>query len=114
MATQTTKKPTAMKTAAKTVGAYLAAAPKDQRAALMELRKTIKAAAPNATEGISYGMAGYKHNGKSLIYFSYWKDHCALYGTGEGSIKFTAEKPLSARLVTKIVKARVAEIEKAG
>ena len=131
MATQTTKKPARMTTKAKTVGEYIAAAPKDQRAGLTKLRSTIKAAAPKATEAISYGMAGYKHNGKYLIYFAYWKAHVAVYGMGgkvleafsaelrpyvqsKGTIQFPTDKPLPYGLVTKMVKARVVEIENAG
>src|SRR5437016_2863276 len=114
MASQPTKAPTRMSTKAKTVGEYLAAAPTDQRAALVRLRKTIKAAAPKAIDVISYGMAGFKYRGKPVVYFSYWKDHCALYGPGTGTMKFTAEKPLSDRRVTSIVKTRIAAIEKAG
>jgi uncharacterized protein YdhG (YjbR/CyaY superfamily) len=116
----------------KTVDDYLAAAPKDKRAALMRLRKTIKSAAPKAIESISYGIVGFKHNGKRLVYFGYWTTHCAMYGmsssyidahaaelkayglTGKGMIRFTADKPLPDRLVRKIVKARIAEIERAG
>ena len=131
MATQTTKKPTAKTTNAKTVTDYIAAAPKDKRAALMKLRKTIKAAAPKATESLSYGIVGYKQNGKRLVYFGYWKAHYALYGTSgafidahaaelkpyvttKGTIRFPADTPLPDRLVTKIVKARLAEVENAG
>jgi len=110
--TQTTKHPARMTTKAKTVREYLAAAPRDQRVALMKLRKTIKSAVPKATEGISYGMAAFKHNGKAVVYFSYWKDHCAVYGPGTGAIKFTADKPLSVRLMRNIVKTRIAQIEK--
>ena len=130
--TQTTKKPAAKTTYAKTVDDYLAAAPKERRAALMQLRKTIMGAAPKATESMSYGIAAFKHpSGKPLIYFGYWKDHFALYGTGsafieahvaelkaydmsKGTIRFPFDKPLPHRLVTKIVKARIAEIERAG
>src|SRR5258707_8026827 len=117
MPTQTTKKPARTTTKAKTVSEYIAAAPKAQRAALTKLRRTIKAAAPKATESISYGMAGYKHNGKYLIYFAYWKEHVALYGTGtrvlktfatelkayvqsKGTIQLPAHKPLPYGLVT--------------
>ncbi len=124
------KKPAA-KTTPKTVADYLAAAPKDKRAALMKLRTTIKAAAPKAAESLSYGMAGFKHNGKYLVYFAYWKTHVALYGTGsrfieahaaelkpyvqtKGTIQFPADKPIPYGLVTKIVKQRIAEIETAG
>lgn len=111
MATQATKRPAAKTTNPKTVNDYLAAAPK-------------------ATEGISYGVVGFKHNGKALVYFGYAKAHCALYGGGssfidahasdlqaydlsKGTIRFHADKPLPDRLVTKLVKTRVAEIERA-
>lgn len=126
-----TKKPATRTTRPKTVAAYLAAAPKDKRADLITLRKTIKAAAPKAAEGISYGLVGYKHNGKPLLYLGYAKGHVGLYGgiggyiekhaaelkgyeVSKGTIRFPADKALPVRLVTKIVKARVAEIEKRG
>ena len=97
----------------------------------MKLRKTIKAAAPKATEGISYGIVGFKHNGKPLVYFGYAKAHCALYGStgrfidahaaelqaydlSKGTIRFPANKPLPDALVRKLVKSRVAEIERGG
>jgi uncharacterized protein YdhG (YjbR/CyaY superfamily) len=124
---KSTRKPAAKTTKIKTVDDYLAAAPKDQRAALMKLRQTIKTAAPKATESISYGMAGFKHKGKYLLTFGYWKTHVALYGgfdahaaelkpydqSGKGTVRFPADKPLPYGLVTTIVKTRVAEIEKA-
>jgi uncharacterized protein YdhG (YjbR/CyaY superfamily) len=114
------------------VDAYLAKATKDQRVTLDRLRRTIKAAAPKAVESVSYGIVGYKHKGQRLIYFGYWKTHCALYGmssgyieahaaelktyglTKRGMIRFTPEAPLPGRLVTKIVKARVTEIDEAA
>jgi uncharacterized protein YdhG (YjbR/CyaY superfamily) len=125
----TTKKPGPKTTAVKTVDDYLAAAPTDKRAALLKLRKTIKAAAPKASEGISYGIVGFKIRRKPVVYFGYWQAHYALYGMGsrvtaahaaelkdyvlsKGTIQFPAGKPLPYRLVTKLVKARVAEIEK--
>lgn len=131
MATHTTKKPAAKTTPTKTVHDYLAAAPTDKRAALMKLRKTIKAAAPKATEGISYGIMGFKHNGKALVYLGYAKSHCALYGStgrfvdahaaelkaydlSKGTIRFPADKPLPDRLVKKLIRARIVEIERAG
>ena len=116
----------------RTVDDYLAGAPKDKRAALIKLRKAIRAAVPNVTEGLSYGMAVFKHpNGTPLVYLAYWKDHCALYGTGrdfidahaselkayqlsKGTIRFTVDKPFPDRLMTQIVKARLAEVEKPG
>jgi len=132
MATKTAKKPAAKKLAAKaapakTVDAYIAAAPPDRRATLTKLRRTIKAAAPKATETISYGIVGYKQSGQRVAYFGYWKSHIALYGTSgrfikthaaelkpyvqsKGTIQFPSDKPLPVGLVTKIVKARVAEV----
>jgi uncharacterized protein YdhG (YjbR/CyaY superfamily) len=131
MPTRTTKKPSAMTTRAKTVDEYIASAPNNKRAALTKLRKTIKGAAPKANEIISYGMAGYKQGTNRVAYFAYWKDHIALYGTShefikahaaelkpyvqsKGTIQFPADKPLPYGLVTKIVKARIVEIDKAG
>jgi uncharacterized protein YdhG (YjbR/CyaY superfamily) len=131
MATRTTKKPTANTKRPKTADDYLAAAPKDKRAALVKLRKTIKTAAPKATEIISYGMVGYKQRAKRVAYFAYWKSHIALYGTSsdfikahaaelkpyvqsKGTLQFPVDKPLPYPLVTRIVKTRVAEIEKDG
>jgi uncharacterized protein YdhG (YjbR/CyaY superfamily) len=109
-----------------TVAEYLAAAPKDQRAALTKVRRAIKAAAPKASEGVYYGIAGFKYKGKPLLYFGYAKDHCALYGSvslggvdakkfdlDKGTLRFTTDDPVPDRLVTKIVKARITEIDKA-
>jgi uncharacterized protein YdhG (YjbR/CyaY superfamily) len=109
---------------ASTVDAYLAALPADQRAALAELRATIKAAAPEAVESISYAMPAYKYKGKPLIYFGAAKNHCAIYGTrateleelqgfemSKGSLHFTPDKPVPPGSVKKLVDARIAEIE---
>jgi len=110
------------------VAAYLRAVPPAPRAALQELRKTIKAAAPKATEVISYGIPGYKHHGM-LVYFAAFKNHCSLFGVGaalmkthqkalaqykmsKGTIQFTVDKPLPAALVRKLVKARIAQNER--
>lgn len=126
----TAKKPVAKATRAKTVDDYLAAAPKDKQATLTKLRRTITAAAPKASESVSYGIVGYKLDRKPVIYFGYWKAHYSLYGMGnrvakahaaelkdylmsEGTIQLPADQPLPYRLVTKMVRARVAEIEKA-
>ncbi len=114
-----------------TVDEYLAAAPKEKRAALVKLRKTIKAAAPNASEAISYGIVGFKLQRKPVVFFGYWKAHYALYGMGsrvieahaaelkdyvlsKGTIQFPADRPLPYGLVTKMVRGRVADIERGG
>ena len=125
----TTKKPAAKAMRGKTVDDYLAAAPKEKQATLAKLRQTIKAAAPKASESVSYGIVGYKLERKPVVYFGYWKAYYSLYGMGsrvtkahadelenylqsKGTIQFPADKPLPYRLVTKMVQARVAEIEK--
>ena len=106
---------------------YLAALPDDKRAALERLRKTIRSAAPMATEKISYGMPAFHHRG-NLVYYAAFKDHCSLfpgskkvlanhaddlaaYETTKGTIHFTVDEPLPAALVKRIVKERVAENE---
>jgi uncharacterized protein YdhG (YjbR/CyaY superfamily) len=115
---------------AKDVDAYLAAVPKDKRAALAKLRKDIKAAAPRATEVIRYGLPTFKLDGKSLVHFGAASGRCSLYGmsrilgahaaalrgyeVSKGTIRFPADRPLPAALVSKLVKARSAEIKKGG
>ena len=111
--------------APKTVDEYMAGVPPKFRAVLQRLRKTIKAAAPDAEEVISYRMPAYRQNGM-LIYFAAFKDHCSLFGVshtirrkfspelkpfvaGKGTYQFTPEHPIPADLVTRIVKTRVAE-----
>src|SRR6266480_5983824 len=58
---------------------YLSALPEDQRVALEKLRKTIKTAAPNATETISYQMPAFQQDGRFLVSYAAYKDHCSLY-----------------------------------
>ena len=110
-----------------TVDDYLAALPEEARATLEKIRKTIKAAAPKATEGISYQMPMYKQSGM-LMGFAAFKNHCSIfpgakpmetykdelkaYKTSKGTIRFPIGKPLPAALVRKLVKARIAENEK--
>ena len=117
-----------MNSAPETVDAYLAAVPEEQRAALEKLRNQIKAAAPGATETISYQMPAFKLRGRLLVSFAAFKNHCSFfpmsgavieahmdelkpYYTSRGTIRFTPGKPLPAALVKKLVKARIAENE---
>lgn len=108
------------------VNAYLRAVPPVPRAALQKLRRAIKAAAPEATEVISYGIPMFKHHGM-LVGYAAFKEHCSLfmatkatralqkalarYDVSKGTIRFTAEKPLPAALVRKLVKLRIAQNE---
>ena len=112
----------------KTVDEYLAALPEAPRAALEELREAIRAAAPQATEAITYNMPTFKLDGRFLVSYAAFKNHCSLfpwndamvdefgdelepYLSGKGTLRFTAEAPMPAALVKKIVKERIREHE---
>ena len=105
---------------------YIAAIPEGPRAALEELRRTIKAAAPEATEAISYQMPAFKDHGRFLVSYAAFKDHCSLfpaseavrealgdelepYLSGKGTIRFHADDPLPAALVRRIIEVRLEE-----
>jgi uncharacterized protein YdhG (YjbR/CyaY superfamily) len=115
---------------ARSVDAYMAALPDAPRIALGKLRESIRAAAPNATETISYQMPTFKLDGRFLVSYAAYKNHCSLfpastkvretcgdeltpYLSGKGTIRFTTDRPLSAPLVRKIVRTRVQEISPA-
>jgi uncharacterized protein YdhG (YjbR/CyaY superfamily) len=106
---------------------YLAALPETPRAALEKLRQTIKAAAPEATETITYQMPTFKLDGRFLVSYAAFKEHCSLFPasakvleaggeelkphfSGKGTIRFTVDKPLPSALVRKIVKTRIEEV----
>lgn len=117
-----------MNTTSSDVDGYLSTLPDDARATLEELRRTIKAAAPDAVEMISYGLPGFKYQGRPLVGFGAWKGHCALYGmipeahqdllsaydTSKGTIRFPLGEPLPEALVRTLVSARIARIEAAA
>lgn len=105
---------------------YLAGLGEDKRAALEELRKTIREAAPDAEEVISYQLPAFRLDGRVLVAFGATAKHCAFYpmsastveahrdeledyDTGKGTIRFQADNPLPAPLVRKLVEARIAE-----
>jgi uncharacterized protein YdhG (YjbR/CyaY superfamily) len=110
----------------KTIAEYLAGVNADQRVALEKLRKTIRTVAPNAEECISYGIPAFRLNGRSLVFFGAWTNHCSFYpGSSttlkefredlkgfqitKGTICFSPENPIPIALVKKLVKARIAE-----
>jgi uncharacterized protein YdhG (YjbR/CyaY superfamily) len=103
---------------------YIATFPEDVQDRLEQVRQTIKAAAPEATEGIAYQMPAYKLNGP-LVYFAAFKNHIGFYATpsgheafveelskykqGKGSVQFPLDEPLPLELIERMVKFRVAE-----
>ena len=119
-----------MSPVAASVEEFLAKVPPDRRAALEGLRKVIRAAAPDASELINYGVPMFRLNGKNLVSYAAGKDHCSFYvqspivmeahaaelrgyKTTKGTVTFTPERPIPPELVTKLVEARIAENEAA-
>jgi uncharacterized protein YdhG (YjbR/CyaY superfamily) len=106
---------------------YLATLPEDRRSAMEELRRTIMAAAPEATETIAYQMPALRsRGGHFLVSYAAYKNHYSLfpasgvvikalgeevkpYLAGKGTIRFRADEAIPLATVTKIVKVRVAE-----
>jgi uncharacterized protein YdhG (YjbR/CyaY superfamily) len=116
------------KAAISTIDDYIASFPKNVQKILKSLHKTIKTAAPEAVERISYRMPAFSQNG-ILVYFAAFKNHIGFYPTasgvkafkkelsvyngGKGSIQFPIDKPLPLALISRIVKFKVSEnIEK--
>jgi uncharacterized protein YdhG (YjbR/CyaY superfamily) len=112
---------------AKDIDEYLSSVPEKERAVLSELRRTIRAAAPMAEESMSYQMPAFSHHGP-LVFFAAFKNHLGFYGvskkvldtlrselrpyrTSTTTLHFSADNPLPASLVTRIVRARVEENE---
>src|SRR5438094_9784632 len=110
----------------KTIDEYLASVNANPRDALQKIREAIHAVAPGAEECISYGVPAFRLNGRSLVFFGAWANHCALYPgssatlkkfrnelrdfqVSKGTIRFSTGEPLPAALVRKLVKARIAE-----
>ena len=111
------------------VDAYLANAREEHRPSLQALRATIAAAAPDAVEGISYGIPGFKYRGKGLAWYADFKAHCSFFPGGtarnytaeleefrlsKGTIQFTPDHPIPADLVTRIVRDHMAQIDSAA
>jgi len=106
-----------------TIDEYIATCPKEVQPILHELRKIIKAAAPDAEEKISYQMPAFFQNGV-LVYFAAMKNHIGFYPTGigveafkdelsgyvttKGSIHLPMDKPLPKGFIQRIVKFKIA------
>jgi uncharacterized protein YdhG (YjbR/CyaY superfamily) len=106
----------------KDIDSYIATFPKTVRALLTQVRRTIRAAAPKATEVISYNMPAFKQHGM-LVYFAGFKGHIGLYppvrgdaalekavakyAGPKGNLKFPYDQPLPLALIARIVRFKV-------
>lgn len=111
-----------------TVDEYIDSFPKDLQKILLQIRKLIKDAAPEAEESMSYGMPGYKLNKRPLVYFAAFKSHIGFYPTpsgvtefakelssyqtSKGTAQFPLDQPMPLALIKKIVDFRMKENQK--
>lgn len=107
----------------KDVETYLRRVPTEARASLEKLRQTIKSVVPEAVEVISYGIPTFKLDGRMLVSYAAFAEHCSFFPgagpvdehadelqsfqTSKGTVRFTLTRPLSASLVKKLVKTRI-------
>lgn len=114
-----------MKNIGLTIDDYIITFPKEKQQLLDQLRATIRQAAPDAVESISYGMPTFKLMGRPLVYFAAYKNHIGFYATptghaafakelskykqGKGSVQFPYSEPLPLDLVKRITAFRVKE-----
>ena len=106
------------------IDSYIATFPKDVQRLLSKVRRTIRAAAPKATEVISYNIPAFKQR-DMLVYFAGFKGHVGLYppvrgnaalqkavakyAGPKGNLRFPYGKPLPLALIARIVRHKVKE-----
>jgi uncharacterized protein YdhG (YjbR/CyaY superfamily) len=113
------------------VDEYMAALPDERRAAMEQLRRTIREAVPRATEVIAYNMPAFRLDGQFFMSFEAYRKHYSVfpwtdrmidalgnelkrYATGKGTIRFPADEPIPVELVRRLVEVRLTEFPPAG
>ena len=110
---------------AKDIDEYIANCPEEVQKKLEQVRATIRKAAPDAEETISYSMPAFKQK-KIVVYFAAFKNHIGLFPTAsgiaafkdefsdykwsKGAVQFPLDRPMPLDLITRIVKFRAAEV----
>ena len=108
----------------KDIAEYIASFPSDVQKILEKIRATIRKAAPDAEEAISYQIPTFRLNG-NLVHFAAYKNHIGLYPAprgnekfkeelaayagGKGTVQFPLDKPIPYDLISRIVRFRVEE-----
>ena len=108
-----------------TVDAYVDGQPPAAQQILNEIRRRVRAIAPEATEAISYQIPTFKLHGKPLVYVAGWKSHVAIYPipecderlaqdiaryeSGKGTLRFALDEPFPFELVERVVKAALVQ-----
>jgi uncharacterized protein YdhG (YjbR/CyaY superfamily) len=117
--------------AADGIRAYLAILPAEARGAVGRLRALIQTAAPAAVESRSYGILGYKVDGRAFMYCAGWKTHVSLYPVtaamrrdhadaiapfqvSKGTLRFPLDAPLPVALIKRLLKTRLNEMRTAS
>lgn len=112
----------------KTIDTYLQALPELSRNVVGTVRDMLRAAAPDAVEGIKYGMPTATLYGRNIIYYAAWKKHLGLYPIYRGppdyeaalapyrdkkdTVRFPLDVPLPVQIVELILNTRIGLMRK--
>ena len=112
--------------APQSIDEYIASSPEEVRPVLQSIRATVRKAAPQAEERISYRMPAFFHEG-ALVYFAAFKQHIGLYppvrdaalraelaryAGPKGNLRFPLSEPMPFELIRRVVQARLRESSK--